>query len=510
MIPFLSPLKESIWLRVTLLALFCGIASTSIWILVSTYLPVSLIFAALTSGVITLAIAVLIGKLVAEYAIKTTDFLARAIMLVTKQKNQVNAPDPNILDSSKDFLCDLVDGLYDFSHKFDSQDEGSVSDLIYFKSLAGSLPLPVVVLNKDQIITFINEVALKYIESIDSSEIINKPFWDVFNLSFVSDYTLETWIKECKNSAVTKNGIWERARINFSDNSRKQFDLAAHYSNKDTHGLETILIFFDKTMQYERDDHDLTFISLAVHELRTPLTIMRGYIEVFNDEIKDSLNDEQKTFMHNMNASAQQLTDFVANILNVVKVEENALTLHLKEEDWSNTLKRACNDMGLRARVHNKIIDIDIEDNLPTVAVDKVSIYEVIANLVENAIKYTHTDQHITIKSYLKDDFVETIVSDKGVGVPDVLIDHIFDKFYRAHKSKNSVVGTGLGLYLCRAIINAHGGQIWVKSKEDEGSTFGFTLPLYKNVADQIKSEDNNSIVRGAHGWIKNHSLYRG
>jgi len=165
--------------------------------------------------------------------------------------------------------------------------------------------------------------------------------------------------------------------------------------------------------------------------------------------------------------------------------------------------------MELRARVHNKKLIFDISDDLPTIAVDKVCIYEVMSNLIDNAIKYTHTDENIKISSYVKDGQIETTVTDKGVGIPIDSMDHLFDKFYRAHQNKNSIGGTGLGLYLSRAIIVAHGGNIWVRSKEGEGSTFGFTLPIYSSVADQIKNEDNSGIVRGAHGWIKNHSLYR-
>jgi signal transduction histidine kinase len=214
--------------------------------------------------------------------------------------------------------------------------------------------------------------------------------------------------------------------------------------------------------------------------------------------------------MHNMGASAQQLTSFVSNILNVARVEENALYLKLKEESWPELIKSACQDMDLRARVHNKKLVLNIDPNIPTAAVDKVSIYEVVNNLIDNAIKYTHTDEEIVVHTYIKDNMIETTVTDKGVGIQPSLIAHVFDKFYRAHQSKNSIGGTGLGLYLSRAIISAHGGNIWVQSKEGEGSTFGFTVPIYANVADQIKKEDNGEIFRGAHGWIKNHSIYRG
>lgn len=508
MIPYLTPLKESIWLRVTLLALVCGFISASSWILINEYLPVGSVYSALSAGAITLALAVLAGKSVTDSAVASTDFLAQAILLVTREDSQLEAPSPNKLVASKEFLNDLAKKIYDLASQDSNLNSKSSNDSAYFKTIANILPLPLFVFNNSREIAFANEAARKYI-GLENEDIIKKPFYDVLNLSFVSSMTLDTWLDDCAKNTAVADEIWERVRLNLPDNKRKQFDLAAHYSNNDSNGVETVLLIFDKTQAYERDDHDLTFVALAAHELRTPLTIMRGYIEVFEEELGQKLNSEQTTFMHNMSASAQQLTAFVSNILDVARVEENALILRLKEENWKNVLTATCKDMELRANVHSKQLVIEVADNLPTVAVDKVSIYEVIANLIDNAIKYTHTDEKIVIKAYEKDGQVETTVTDNGVGISESIIGHIFDKFYRAHHSKNSVGGTGLGLYLCRAIVNAHGGQIWVKSTEGKGSTFGFTLPTFASVADQIKNEDNSGIVRGAHGWIKNHSLYR-
>ena len=508
MIPYLAPLKSSVWLRITSIAFACGVVGICIWALSDKLLPIGPVFSALLAGIITLLLAILLGNLVTLYAIKSTDFLARAILLVTNKDIRVDAPNPDTLSASSEFLAKLAQNVYELTSNDATVKTDEDNKLIFFSTLADNMPLPAVVLSKDRQICFANDAAIHYLER-EPKEITGKPFYDVINLSFVSDMTLESWLNDCAQNAVTETEVWERVRLNLPDDRRKQFDLAAHYSNNDSNGLETILVMIDRTLQYERDDHDLTFVALAVHELRTPLTIMRGYVEVFEDELSPNLNNEQTTFMHNMGASAQQLTSFVSNILNVARVEENSLYLNLKEETWKDVLLTACKDMELRAKVRNKRLVYDIAENLPTVAVDKVSIYEVVANLIDNAIKYTHTDEEIVIKTYEKDGMVETTVTDKGVGIPESTIEHVFDKFYRAHHSKNSVGGSGLGLYLSRAIITAHGGSIWVNSKEDEGSTFGFSLPIYASVADQIKSEDNGSIVRGAHGWIKNHSLYR-
>ncbi len=143
-------------------------------------------------------------------------------------------------------------------------------------------------------------------------------------------------------------------------------------------------------------------------------------------------------------------------------------------------------------------------------AVDKVSIYEVLNNLLDNAIKYSGAGQRIVVSSKLtQDGMVETTIQDFGMGIPESVMPNLFDKFYRSHRSRAQIGGTGLGLYLSKAIVAAHGGQIWVRSKEGEGSTFGFTLQPYSQLADAQKNSDNKEIVRGAHGWIKNHSLYR-
>lgn len=507
MVPYLSPLKESIWLRVTLLAFSCGVIGVGLWIVANEYLgTLSIGYLALGVGAIILAISAVIGKLVASYAISATNFLTRAILLVTRQHQQIEPPNAkNLKIAGKDYIVSLAESIYGL-HPDSVNTSANYNP--FYNDLANSIPLPVIVLNGERLIVFANEAALRYINT-KKEDIINQPMYDVLNLSFVSESTLDSWLTENETGSVVNSEVWERVRLVLPDETRKQFDLAVHYSNNDTNGLETIMVMFDRTILYERDDHDLTFVSLAVHELRTPLTIMRGYIEVFEDEIGNKLNTEQTDFMHNMAASAQQLTSFVSNILNVARVEENALMLRLKEENWKEVLTGACKDMDLRAKVHNKLLIFDIADNLPTVATDKVSVYEVMNNLIDNAIKYTHTDETIIIKSYEKDGMVETTVSDKGVGIAPGLIAHVFDKFYRAHQSKNSIGGTGLGLYLSRAIISAHGGNIWVKSKEGEGSTFGFTLPIYSTVADQIKADNNGQIIRGAHGWIKNHSLYR-
>jgi signal transduction histidine kinase len=166
--------------------------------------------------------------------------------------------------------------------------------------------------------------------------------------------------------------------------------------------------------------------------------------------------------------------------------------------------------MELRARVRGMKLTLKIDGSLPSVGADAVSIHEVVNNLLDNAIKYSKDGKEIIVHSHVNQDgSVETTVQDFGPGIPEAAMGNLFDKFYRDYHNRNNVGGTGMGLFLSKAIVTAHGGNIWVRSKEGQGTTFGFTLMPYSKVATENKKGDNADITRTAHGWIKNHSMYR-
>jgi signal transduction histidine kinase len=372
-----------------------------------------------------------------------------------------------------------------------------------------NLPLPLIVLDAEHTITFINEAACKYLgKPLD--DITGQNLYSVMDMSFPNDNTFDRWLSSVKEASATASQSWERVRLNVTDNQpTRLFDLASYYNKGNPHHNETMLVLFDHTLRYSQDEQAVSFIALSVHELRTPLTLLRGYIEAFEEELHGQLSPEFKDFMFKMNATAQQLTAFVNNILNVARVDGDQLVLELSEENWSDIIKSAADTMALRAKVRGITIEYSIQPNLPTVGVDRISIHEVINNLIDNAIKYSGQSKHILVSTRLNDHgLVETTVKDWGVGIPPNIMSNLFTKFYRDHRHRTQVGGTGLGLYLSKSIVTAHGGQIWVNSKEGEGSTFGFSLVPYAQLTAEMKNE-NHEIVRGAHGWIKNHSLYR-
>ncbi|HEX3569123.1 MAG TPA: ATP-binding protein [Candidatus Saccharimonadales bacterium] len=467
-------------------------------------------------------IALLIGMallLVVAVGSFSTDYLTRPLKLVWQAilhiaPDTANVPAPNLTHEhlGRELITSMVAHVYQLAsvaEGIDSLNRKQRPDL-HSDFIANSLPLPLIVLDKNETILFANDAMLKYIHRT-GNDTIGQNVYSVLDLAFNNEHTFDHWLHDAKANKPVATQRWERVRMTIDEKQTILFDMASYYNKNNPQGFETMIVLFDHTDQYSQDDQAMSFVALVVHELRTPLTLLRGYIEAFQEELQGKLDPELDGFMSKMSAASQQLATFVNNILNVARIENDQLELQLHEENWNDIVKAAVDDMSLRAEVRGIKLKLDVAPNLPTVGVDRVSIYEVITNLIDNAIKYSGSSKEIEVKAYLaQDGRVETAVQDFGVGVPAGAIDNLFDKFYRNHRNRSQIGGTGLGLYLSKAIVDAQGGQIWVRSKEGEGSTFGFTVLPYSHVTEAQKNgQDQEDIVRGAHGWIKNHSLYR-
>lgn len=433
--------------------------------------------------------------------------LIDSIKIAGGEKN-ITPPNLNLIKLCRPAIQSAIKSVNDLASNKDDSNKRLVAEHDYMNTLLQESPLPTIVIDNNKQVRYYNASAAKYVKPTVENP-INLDLNTVFEIGYPSEKTLDSWLSFCQQNKIKDTGIWERVRIQ-TDGRNHIFDMVAAFNKNESHGIETIIMLFDHTDRYQADDAEVSFVSLAVHELRTPITVLRGYVEVFEDELGPKLDDEGREFLQKMQISASMLSTFVNNILNVVRIDNDQMKVHMTKEDWAGILGAASQEFAIRAAARGRKILIAIPKDLPAVAADKVSIYEVLSNLVDNAIKYSKDGGEITISTYIKDDMIETTITDTGIGIPVNVIDHLFDKFYRSHRSRDNVGGTGLGLYLSKAIVEAHGGMIWVKSAEGKGSTFGFTLPIYDNVAASLGSnESSDQIVRSAHGWIKNHSLVR-
>jgi signal transduction histidine kinase len=334
----------------------------------------------------------------------------------------------------------------------------------------------------------------------------------VIDLIFDDKPSLAQWLKECEETAVHAEHSWERiANKVTGEEDRKIYDITASYQKGSE--AEVVVILFERTAEYLPEDEDLDFIAFAAHELRGPITVIRGYLDVLSDELEDKLSGDQAELIKRLVVSANRLSSYVNNILNASRYDRRHLKVHLRESSITDIYDSINDDMQLRAVSQNRMLHVSFPDNLPTVAADRASISEVFSNLIDNAIKYSNEGGLVNVTAKVDGDFVKVSVEDRGIGMPSNVLSNLFHKFYRSHRSRETVAGTGIGLYISKAIVESHGGKIGVRSAEGEGSTFEFSVPVYSTVAEKLSANNNSNeslIEHSEDGWIKNHAMYRG
>lgn len=331
------------------------------------------------------------------------------------------------------------------------------------------------------------------------------------DLIFNENNTIERWWDECDASAVHAEKTWSRVPNKLpNEEGRRFFDIIASY-NKGAEA-EMVITLIDRTLLYEVGEEELDFIAFAAHELRGPITVIRGYIDVLQGELDQALQDDQKELFRRIEVSATRLSGYINNILNTSRYDRRHLRMHLAETTMKAVYDTIADDMQLRATSQNRLLTVAIPDGLPTVAADTASLGEVFSNIIDNAIKYSNEGGTVTVSAASKGDTVEFIVEDRGIGMPGNVVNNLFQKFYRSHRSRETVAGTGIGLYISKAIVESHGGTIAVRSEDGRGSVFIVALPTYKMVADKLQAGNNGNeaVINREGSWIKNHTMYRG
>jgi signal transduction histidine kinase len=201
------------------------------------------------------------------------------------------------------------------------------------------------------------------------------------------------------------------------------------------------------------------FISMASHQLRTPLTSIKGYLSMVLEGDVGDVTPQQQTMLSQAFVSSQRMVYLISDLLNVSRLQTGKFVIEAKEVYLPD------------------VIVYDKPDQFPKIMCDETKIRQVIMNFADNAVYYTPAGGTITISLTDKSGTIEYTVTDTGIGVPKATQHHLFTKFYRADNAQRARPdGTGLGLYMAKKVIIASGGSIIFKSKENAGSTFGFSL----------------------------------
>lgn len=235
----------------------------------------------------------------------------------------------------------------------------------------------------------------------------------------------------------------------------------------------------------ELDQLKSDFVSMVSHELRAPLTNINGSIELMLSS--NQMDPEvQRTMLRIIGEQSARLTRLVQGILNVSRIEARKLETHPERVSVSPLMEKVIRNLSQGEENHDFRLP---DEQLPTVWADPDRLEEILANLIDNAVKYSPGGGTIELSARKSDDRLIISVSDPGVGIPAKELDKIFEKFHRVDRGDaRSTYGHGLGLYISKRLIEAHGGDIWVESKVSQGSTFSFTLPLAEAEDPEAKS----------------------
>ena len=238
-----------------------------------------------------------------------------------------------------------------------------------------------------------------------------------------------------------------------------------------------ILVFHDLTRLKQLENTRQDFVANVSHELRTPLSLIKGFVETLLEGAKNDPELSSK-FLQTIEKHTDRLTYLIEDLLTISRLESGGTVMNLQPVDLHEAVGRAVDDLKSKATEKQVVIENLIPAGLWARA-DAERLHQVLSNLIENAIKYGRTGGKVAVGAQdTADSQVEAWVRDDGPGIPAEARERVFERFYRVDRARSrDTGGTGLGLAIVKHIVQAHGGEVWVKSELGEGATFFLTLP---------------------------------
>lgn len=305
----------------------------------------------------------------------------------------------------------------------------------------------------------------------------NKKFLTLFKLSKKVG-NINQIKKSKENQSLIKSLLEGKRNEVLVRGNNKSFLIEKHaFKTNRGRQLTTVIIQNKKEKTFPLEKQ-ADFVSMAAHELRTPVTSIRGYLSVFLDEAKD-LTDQQRNMLDRVQISATRLDALISNILHSSNIEKGIIRLRKEPLSLESLIQNVIEDYKNRSKEKDvSIVFNKPEKEIINIFADIEKIREVLTNLITNAILYNKPGGEVLIKLTYKKDCAEICIQDTGIGIPKEAQQNLFNKFFRVGQNidKDSQ-GTGLGLYISKAIVELHGGKIWVESELGKGTKFTFTLP---------------------------------
>lgn len=375
---------------------------------------------------------------------------------------------------------ELYSAFNDMSEKLSRYNEQTIESLTFernkLESVLMSIVNGVVVCDNHDKVIMVNNYAKRLLE-VEEDDILNTQIQQFCDSS--GEFCFADKITQFKDTPLDDDGT--PVPFNIEIDKRILKCLISPMFTRSNSYVGYIIVLIDVTKDVEMDQLRSNFISNVSHELRTPVTVLRSYIDTLYNFGNDFDFNTQREFIGVMNQEIIRLNRMVNDILDFSRYEAQNVHLEKTKQDIIEIIEDAVNQVQVLAKEHDLTISIMKEPDLPQIYVNVDSISRAFMNILTNAIKYSPDGKRIKIRVERSRDgeYVEVSVEDQGPGLSEKDRKKVFDRFYRCENATHTVKGTGLGLHLVKVTVEKHhGGQVFVNSKEGEGSTFGFRLPI--------------------------------
>jgi signal transduction histidine kinase len=236
----------------------------------------------------------------------------------------------------------------------------------------------------------------------------------------------------------------------------------------------------------EVEEMKTNFLQLVTHDLKTPIAKIQGLTETLKRSLFDNMTAKDHETMNNLFSANEELNHFINSLLELSKIDNQGVRVNLQSKDVNQILEGIVLKLRFGAQAKQIWVKTDFETLFP-IKVDADLISKVLSNLIDNAIKYSPENTTVSLISREVENFVEIVIQDQGIGIPQSEMQNLFSRFYRVKNDTTfKVKGTGLGLYLSRYFIEAHCGTIAVESEPNEGTRFIVRLPMNLQPADLV------------------------
>jgi len=385
-----------------------------------------------------------------------------------------------LIVSGSDEIAALSEEFNIMAAKLQAYDLLNINQLMKEKqkveAIVESISDGVIVTGAANKVLLINKAAEKFF-NISEEEFLKKDL--IYAIKNPDLFNLIDSVRKDQAKILTKDYL--DLTIKHKNNVNYYRVIAKPITNISGESIGVVTLFQDITKFKEVDDLKSEFVASVSHELRTPIASVLMAAELLNKEIPGKTNIKQKEIISIIMEDGNRLKNLINDILDLSKLESGKIALNFKNYSPKEIIDYVLKILEIRIREENVKIKLEIDKNILGVKVDLSKITQVFTNLIENAINYRALNKAIIIelRAKLLDDKVLFYIKDNGRGIPEEDQKKIFDKFIRVEEGENlKNKGSGLGLAISKSIIKSHGGDLWVESLKEKGSTFYFTLDV--------------------------------